>query len=246
MADEFIIPPAGQPVIKEFSTQGDTVRTNKAKLIISAAGLSLVKPLLYSIPRAEKAIEKKEDFAVNNTEVERANGLRAQFAEQGGSFGLPVFDTLTFSGSGSINDTLEYVTFEGERILLDPLRMDIVLLTVTQVKNIVRTPISGRNGTVKEYISDGDYKIEAKGMFFGDYTDVEDTKNKKALIDYSKANISINCSSNFLQDFGINSLVIEKLIISQVEGERNRTMYDMTCFSDTPFEIQSTQDAETP
>ena len=33
------------------------------------------------------------------------------------------------------------------------------LVTINQEKNIVATPIDGRVGTIKEYISDGDFQI---------------------------------------------------------------------------------------
>jgi len=245
MGKDFQIPAAGQPTKRELITPRKELLKSKAKLIIGAGALALIKPKFYklAIPTVEKS--KAKEFAVNSTEIANADSQRAEFAENGGKFGLPVFDSLTFSGSGSKEDALTYTTFEGETITLQPLRMEIVLLTVTMVKNIVKTPISGRNGTVKEYVSNGDFKIEAKGMFIGDYTDVEDTVNKKHLIDFCDANVSINCSSGYLQDFGINSLVIDKYIINQVEGKRNQTMFELTCFSDTPFEIQSTIDGTT-
>jgi hypothetical protein len=254
--DEFIIPEPREPVEKSFDNIPEPVAPvvnriessnsplsasflTKGALLLKAAGLGLVKSKFYR---------------VNEIEVQKGELKRQEFEEKGGRFGLPIFDTLTFSGDGrasadgetTVSDgALTYTNFDDETITVDPLRMDIVLITITQVKNIVKTPISGRNGTVKEYISDGDYAINIKGIFLGEYTDVEDRKNKLHLIDFCKSNISINCSSGYLQDFDINSLVVDKYEFKQVEGERSKTMFILDCSSDTPFEIEETKDAET-
>lgn len=248
MADkDFIIPKENEPVKIEagilpkanppVKLKASFDLNNKATTILKSVGLGLVKSRFYR---------------VNVNEVQKANRERKEFEEQGGKFGLPIFDTLTFSGDGrasadgestASDGSLTYTNFDDETVTLDPLRMDIVLLTVNQPKHIVRTAISGRNGRVKEYISDDDYTINVKGFFFGDYTDVEDRKNKLALIDYCKANVSINCSSGYLQDFDINSLVIDDYTFTQVEGERSKTMFELKCYSDVPFEIEETKDA---
>jgi len=232
MADkEFIIPKETDPVVKKFEVSQSPLAPafpNKAITIAKSAALGLLKPKFY---------------VVNQIEVQKAKTDREEFEEQGGKFGLPIFDTLTFSGDGEAGE-LTYTNFDDETITVDPLRMDIVLLTVNQPKHIVRTPISGRNGSVKEYISDDDYTINIKGVFLGEYTDVEDRANKLALIDYCKANIAINCSSGYLQDFDINSLVINDYTFTQVEGERSKTMFELKCYSDTPFEIEVTKDGK--
>ena len=44
-----------------------------------------------------------------------------------------------------------------------------VLLEVTQTKIIIKTPVQGRNGTVKEYISDGDYIVNIRGGLFSPF-----------------------------------------------------------------------------
>jgi len=46
----------------------------------------------------------------------------------------------------------------------DELILESVLIEVRQTKNIQRTPVQGRNGTVKEYIADGDYDITIRGV----------------------------------------------------------------------------------
>ncbi|MEI8137589.1 MAG: DUF6046 domain-containing protein, partial [Bacteroidota bacterium] len=45
--------------------------------------------------------------------------------------------------------------------------IDTALFNVTQTKNIITTSIQGRNGTVKEYISLGDYNVTIKGVLTG-------------------------------------------------------------------------------
>ena len=69
-----------------------------------------------------------------------------------GQLGNALFDDITFPAGNYL--TLENVLVEYAELSLQSLRF-----VVSQAKNIVRTPISGRNGTVKEYNNTGDYVI---------------------------------------------------------------------------------------
>src|SRR5690348_6833399 len=68
--------------------------------------------------------------------------------------GTPVMQDLTFG-------TATYTDQDTGREKKTPVITLInFLLTVTQEKNIVKTPIHGSNGTIKEYIGLGDYQIK--------------------------------------------------------------------------------------
>ena len=41
------------------------------------------------------------------------------------------------------------------------------IITINQEKNIVTTPLQGRDGTIKEYISDGDFTISVDAAVCG-------------------------------------------------------------------------------
>lgn len=72
-----------------------------------------------------------------------------------GQLGNPIFDDITFPAGN-------YITLEGVLVEYQALSLQTVRFTVNQAKNIVRTPISGRNGFVKEYNNTGDFIIRCQ------------------------------------------------------------------------------------
>ena len=54
-----------------------------------------------------------------------------------------------------------------EFISVDEQEYITCLITITGSKNVIKTPIQGRNGTIKEYIAQNDYSINIKGGIFG-------------------------------------------------------------------------------
>lgn len=149
--------------------------------------------------------------------------------------GTPVYSNLIFLSEG---------VDVGNPTTLDPdagkrdLRIDTVLMTVDMTKNIVKTPIQGRNGTVKEYISDGDYMINIKGAIVSPYPLKYPQDDVDLLIRYLKVNTQIGVASFFLELFGISDIVIEKYRIAEKLGSRNEVPFEIDAISDTPIEFQ--------
>lgn len=205
----------------EFQTGRGLGVKNQAQLIVKAFGLQAIKPLFFNV-------------AVNDDEVnERGLGDLGKDASQ---FGLSVFDILDF-------DSVSYTTLEGDFITVSALSMATVLVDVSQSKNVVKTPVSGRNGTVKEYVSDGDYIVNIKGVLVGDGIDVLPDGLKNDLIGFCKAPKPINIASPLLASHGIYTIVIDSYNFPQLEGQRNLVPFELICLSETPFEI-SQQNAE--
>jgi hypothetical protein len=190
----------------------------QAKLIVKGFGLGLIKPKFYNV----KPISDDEFGAVVDGDLNSGVGL----------WGLPVFDVLEF-------DSLDYTDLDGKKYHLEGLSFGTALLVVTMSKNIVTTPIQGRNGTVKEYISDGDFMINIKGMLVGNGVDVSPTKLKSDLVAYCKAPVEFGVASNLLTDFGIKSIVIKDYSFPQIEGSRNTVPFELSCLSDSPIELKS-------
>lgn len=69
------------------------------------------------------------------------------------NLGTAIFDNVRFP-AGS------YVDLQGETVNYDEVVLDAVVMRVDLPKEIVRSKISGRNGAVKEYVSDGDFQID--------------------------------------------------------------------------------------
>lgn len=209
--------PQGELTINEgFNPKG------QAELIIKTAGLSFIKPKFYNVKPNEKEIEAQEVGVFNASEYSGVS-----------KFGLPVFDILEF-------DVLRYKTLEGKAVTVDSLNLGITLITITQSKNIVTTPIQGRTGgTIKEYISDGDYQINIKGVLVGDGNEVKPQGQKDVLIGFCQAPVEINIASPLLNDFGIYTLVIMDYNFPQIEGQRNVVPFELNCLSDKPIELKS-------
>lgn len=202
----------------EFTFMEGLNPIGQAKLIVKGFGLGLVKPKFYNA----KAISGEEFGAVVDGD------LRSDLS----NFGLPVFDVLEF-------DKLDYTDLNGKKYSLTSMTFGTVLIDVTMSKNIVTTAIQGRNGTVKEYISDGDFQINIKGVIVGYGQDVKPLDLKKQLIEFCKAPVEFGVASNFLSDFDIHSMVIKDYSFPQVEGQRNVVPFELTCLSDSPIELKS-------
>jgi len=119
----------------------------------------------------------------------------------------------------------------------DRLRYEAVIITVAQAKNIVKTEIQGRNGTVKEYIGLGDYEVTINGIITG-------TNGKRpndqiqALQKMLDAPIPIEVASAYLQGFGINYLVVDSYEMGEDEGGYAYQKFSISCLSDIQQELQ--------
>lgn len=111
------------------------------------------------------------------------------------------------------------------------------IITITQTKNIVTTPLQGRSGTIKEYISDGDYEISIEAGITNEEGDMEYPEDKiTALHRILSLPIALPVYSDFFKIFGIESIVIKSYNLVQ-ETHSNRQSIQITAISDTPYEI---------
>lgn len=116
------------------------------------------------------------------------------------------------------------------------IELQTVLADVTMTKNIVKTAMQGVDGTIKEYISDGDYEITIRGMVVsqGNEYPQDDATTLHQLCLVKDALVVEN---EFLQLFDIYNIVIEAYNFPQQEGFRNTQLFELQCISDKPIEI---------
>lgn len=113
-----------------------------------------------------------------------------------------------------------------------------VIIDVSQARNIVMTNIAGLDGTVKEYINNGDFSVTIKGYFASNNPNVFPEAETKALNSYLKAPVPLKITNVFLNDyFSITDLVVTSYNFSQQEGVRNIQFFEIQCVSDIPNEI---------
>ncbi|TXI14226.1 MAG: hypothetical protein E6Q66_07405 [Pedobacter sp.] len=112
---------------------------------------------------------------------------------------------------------------------------------VTMEKNIVQTALQGRNGTIKEYINDGDYQVEIAAALTAEYDQYPKEEIQK-LISFLKVNDSLLVDENsFLGLFGITNLIVKSYGFNQ-ETHSNRQTFTICCLSDTAYEIKLKED----
>lgn len=166
--------------------------------------------------------------------------------------GTPIYDTVTF---GYLKDKSRnnYIDQFGNTISFDPLRLTEVIISVQQTKNIVATPIAGRNGTIKQYVSDGDYIINVTGSISGKYDNNSDEfkrttsildveRSVKRLVDICKIGYTLPVSSKYLNIFGIAQVVVTDYNMNQREGFRNKQIFSLNMFSDFPETLIFTEE----
>jgi hypothetical protein len=138
--------------------------------------------------------------------------------------GTPVFAPFAFE-DGNYEKNKEIIKYAG-------IRLDTALIDVSLEKNIVRTQIQGRNGTVKEYISDGDYIISVKALLVSPNMSLAPESAMRKLINLFSVPDSLPVKSDFLQLFSIYRIVIEKPSFKQVQGFNNMIAVEFSAYSD--------------
>ncbi len=196
---------------------------------------------VYTVPLPAAPTPEKTINIVTNAKVDdrksqiiagNAQGNETDKALRKSKLGTPVYSEVVIKKDSNVIASSD--SFSNN----DFIRFDTCILTVTQQRNIIKTPIQGRNGTVKEYISDGDYQINIKGSIFGD---APDKMPQKILKDSHTLFIEPNelwIESDFIQSFGIQYCVIENYTIDQVEGSRSRVDFNISLVSDEPVEVK--------
>ena len=146
------------------------------------------------------------------------------------SLNTPVFSDLDTQG-GTYSDN------DGNKLSFPALKFDTVLFIVNQSKGIVTTSVNGRNGSIKEYISDDDYQITIQGTIAGGngiYPKNEVAAFKKVL----DAPVAIQVNSWYLNQFGIHSIVIKDYTLPQQAGRNSQQEFNISCISDVPVILQ--------
>lgn len=200
---------------------------NQSKLILKGLGLGLLKPKFYNIDQTK--VSKEQEF-------EDTLGITGNLS------GMQVFDAVIFKKpAGAGNKTATFVSDNRNTGVINEndLVLEIALITATQEKNIVKTAVQGRNGTIKEYVSDGDWQISIRGVIVSELSNKRPSEELKKLNSFRGYNAEIDVISNFLFDLNVVTVVITNVTYEQREGMRNVYDYTLTCLSETPFEIKS-------
>ncbi len=117
---------------------------------------------------------------------------------------------------------------------LETYTFDEALINVSRQKNIVETVVVGRDGTVKEFISNGDFSLDIQiGIDSEDnisYPELELLKFEKLMSEKRE----IEVGSDFLLIFGITEIVIKSYSVPQ-QTHANRQVVTIQAVSDNPY-----------
>lgn len=137
-------------------------------------------------------------------------------------FGTPIFDVIEFKSGGVVTLVLK----------------DAPLVTITRAKNIVRTQVQGRDGTIKEIISNDDYKINVKGLLVNTDSNKRPIDQLEQLNNLLNSNTTHKVSSRLLSKLGITDLVVTDFEFPSYEGYVNVIPYSFNALSDDPAELK--------
>lgn len=157
--------------------------------------------------------------------------------------GTPVYDNIVL---GKLDGNL-FLDITGETDAYSGFKINQVLIEVSGTNNVVTQPIQGRNGTIKQYISQGDLSILIRGTISGRYnpsTNKWESAKKlgvnyhpkeelRRLINICKVGNSIPVTSDFLNDImGVDDIVITDFNMPQTEGGRYSQVFEISALSD--------------
>lgn len=203
--------------------------------LIRAFAMPRTTPVIKKNPFQSKGSRDRD--AQRNKEVNRNpydSKIPQGLPEDSGLYlsllGTPVISDLTFVG-GSYTDEET-----GRVINYRDVTQVTVLMQVSRPKIIVKTNITGSNGTVKEYINMDDFQVTINGIITGanGIYPVEDVADLQAVCE---APVTIPVVSTYLQNLGIYSLVINDFSFDQEPGGYSQQNFTLNCISDKPIEL---------
>jgi hypothetical protein len=202
-------------------------RSLKDKVPINPYNTKFIKEALKNRQPSKNPYESKIPSSTSfDTPLVRDAGYNLL----GNSLGNPVYTALTIM-SGSYTDN-------GGRVITFP-RIDFesVLISVSFPRVIIKTEIQGRDGTVKEYIGEGDAQLSIAGIICGlnGHYPIDEVNQLKQVI---KAPIAIDVVSAYLQNLDIYSIVFEDREIGQDSGGYSYQRFVLSAISDIPQELR--------
>jgi hypothetical protein len=148
---------------------------------------------------------------------------------------------FSFSGNPVQADLeIESTTYTGadlRQYTTPRLELKGALIDITQTKNIVSTPIAGRDGTVKEYIAMGDYVINIAVTLNAPNGEKPD-KLMAELMSIKTAPVALKVNSWFLTLYNIYYLVITDFKLGQEAGKYSSQTVTISALSDSTFIIE--------
>lgn len=208
MAGKFKLPKSLDPTKKVFITP----RTG------------VVVGIAIGANHAKSALMKSQVTALDN--IPNINLVKSQM------LGTPVVDQFI------IKREIDTLTNFFPQTSPNYAKFDAATIVINQTRNIVKTPIQGRNGSVLEYISDDNYEINVKAIMCGLDPDTAPLTELEQLLGLLTEPNELVLSCDFLTTFSIQYAVPMSYTVTQIEGSVNQIQIDMRFISDEALELK--------
>ena len=143
----------------------------------------------------------------------------------GGEFNLRVFAPLVFEPLVK-ND-----------LNLPSLRIDAVTVNLSRSKIIKKEGVEGRDSTIKEHITNGDFSISIEGLIANETGDEYPKEKLFLLKQFLNAPYALRVTHAILNRFGIYELVIDSYSIPSISGTKNIQKFTASATSDETVEL---------
>lgn len=145
--------------------------------------------------------------------------------KNGGEFNLRVFAPLVFEPL--VKDDLN----------LASLRIDAVTVNLSRSKVIKKEGIEGRDSTIKEHITNGDFSISIEGLIANEQKDEYPKEQLFLLKQFLNAPYALRVTHAILNRFGIHEIVIDSYSIPSISGTKNIQKFTANATSDETVEL---------
>lgn len=191
---------------------------------IAASAITAAKTSIYRIAPLRDSAEPKRD----NVERQGATGE----------------SSIGVHPSVALNRFYETDLSLGVSESASDMRITEAICSVSKSKNIVKTALVGMSGTIKEYISDGDYDISISvgiaAVEDGRFVDKYPAEGVQALRELLDKNEALYVDSEFLRLFDVTRIVVTSYSIQQMT-DSNRQIVAIRCVSDDDYVINNNE-----
>lgn len=151
-----------------------------------------------------------------------------------GQLGTPVFGSVVFERG-------VYSQADGSLVNYSEVLIPSALLTISLANEVVTTILQGRGGSIKEYVTSGDYIIQLSAIITNE-NGAEPIAELNDLNTLSIVPNSVGIINKLLNSLGVTKVVIENINVQQLQGRLDSVQLTMNLRSDNDINLNG--DAE--
>jgi uncharacterized protein DUF6046 len=192
---------------------------SRVELILTGFGMSQVTPKFYK-PTGKYPDGDGGDYKPQQEQTDAR--LDDTLPQQYSWLGTPIFANVELRDPST-----------GLSIVIDQ-----VLCEVKMVKNIHKSKVQELHGTVKEFISNGDFNITMRGALFHINPQKYPINDMNTLVRILYVGNELDVVSDFLNLFKIYHVVVTEFRFPQKAGYQSMQLFEIKCLSDKPVQLK--------